>query len=52
VSTASDATPLWIPQLAMAAGSIVLLVAFVDELVLEWQGRRRPIQVEALPHHE
>ncbi len=40
VSTASDATPLWIPQLAMAAGTLVLLVAFADELVLEWQGRR------------
>ncbi|HMR70786.1 MAG TPA: TRAP transporter small permease subunit [Rubrivivax sp.] len=40
ISTGNDATPLWIPQLAMAAGSIVLLVAFVDELVLELRGRR------------
>ena len=34
ISQGNDATPLWIPQLAMAAGSIVLLVAMVDDLVL------------------
>jgi TRAP-type C4-dicarboxylate transport system permease small subunit len=41
VSTGNDATPLWIPQLAMAAGTIILLVAFVDELVLQLTGRRQ-----------
>ncbi len=40
ISTGSDATPLWIPQLAMAFGSVILLIAFIDELVLEIQGRR------------
>ena len=40
ISTANDATPLWIPQLAMAAGSVILVVALVDELVLEWRGLR------------
>jgi TRAP-type C4-dicarboxylate transport system permease small subunit len=40
ISTANDATPLWIPQLAMAAGSLLLVVALVDELVLEWRGQR------------
>jgi TRAP-type C4-dicarboxylate transport system permease small subunit len=40
ISTANDATPLWIPQIAMAAGAIVLLVAFVDELVVELRGGR------------
>lgn len=40
ISTSNDATPLWIPQLAMAIGSAILLVAFIDELVLELQGRR------------
>ena len=40
ISTGNDATPLWIPQLSMAAGTLVLLIAFVDELVLELQGRR------------
>ncbi|WP_096697403.1 TRAP transporter small permease [Polaromonas sp. AER18D-145] len=40
ISTGSDATPLWIPQLAMAFGAVILVVAFMDELVLEIQGRR------------
>ena len=34
ISQGNDATPLWIPQLAMAAGAIVLFIAMVDELVL------------------
>ena len=42
VSTGNDATPLWIPQLAMAAGTLVLFVALVDDLVLEWKGARVP----------
>jgi TRAP-type C4-dicarboxylate transport system permease small subunit len=51
ISTANDATPLWIPQLAMAAGSLILLIAFVDEFVRELQGRRaRP--VAALSQHD
>jgi len=41
VSTGNDATSLWIPQIAMALGTIVLLVALVDELVLELRGKRR-----------
>jgi TRAP-type C4-dicarboxylate transport system permease small subunit len=40
ISTGNDATPLWIPQLTMAIGTLVLLVAFVDELVLALRGRR------------
>lgn len=40
VSTASDATPLWIPQIAMAVGTVVLLIAFIDEWVLQWRGQR------------
>jgi TRAP-type C4-dicarboxylate transport system permease small subunit len=52
VSTGNDATPLWIPQLAMACGTLVLLVAFVDELVREWNGERLPaLPAEAL-HNE
>ncbi len=52
ISTGNDATPLWIPQLAMAAGTLVLLIAFADELVLEWTGRRvQRASGEAL-HHE
>ncbi|KPF70499.1 C4-dicarboxylate ABC transporter substrate-binding protein [beta proteobacterium AAP99] len=40
ISTANDATPLWIPQIGMAVGAIVLAIAFIDELVLELRGRR------------
>jgi TRAP-type C4-dicarboxylate transport system permease small subunit len=40
ISTSNDATPLWIPQLPMAAGTLILAIAFVDELALELRGRR------------
>jgi TRAP-type C4-dicarboxylate transport system permease small subunit len=39
ISTGNDATPLWIPQLGMAVGTLVLFIAFVDEFVIEWRGR-------------
>lgn len=42
VSTSADATPLWIPQLSMAAGTVILAVAFIDELALEIVGARIP----------
>jgi TRAP-type C4-dicarboxylate transport system permease small subunit len=49
ISTGNDATPLWIPQLSMALGTIVLAIAFLDELVLELRGRRAaPQSGEAL----
>jgi TRAP-type C4-dicarboxylate transport system permease small subunit len=40
ISTSNDATPLWIPQLSMAVGTVILALALVDELVLEWRGQR------------
>jgi len=40
ISTSNDATPLWIPQLSMAVGGVILVVALLDELVLELRGRR------------
>lgn len=40
ISTGNDATPLWIPQISMAVGALVLFIAFVDDLVLELRGRR------------
>jgi len=43
VSTGNDATPLWIPQLTMAVGTVILAIAFVDELVLELIGARVPV---------
>lgn len=41
ISTGIDATPLWLPQLAMAVGTVIFAIAFVDELVLEILNRRR-----------
>jgi TRAP-type C4-dicarboxylate transport system permease small subunit len=40
VSTGNDATPLWIPQVSMALGAVVLLVALLDDLLLELRGKR------------
>lgn len=40
ISTANDATPLWIPQLGMAVGALIFAIALLDALVLEARGRR------------
>jgi TRAP-type C4-dicarboxylate transport system permease small subunit len=52
VSTGNDATPLWIPQIAMAVGTVVLLVALVDEWVLELRGLRQPPNEAEALHNE
>jgi len=33
ISQGQDATPLWIPQLVMAAGTVVLAIALIDNLL-------------------
>ena len=49
ISTSSDATPLWIPQLAMALGTVILAIAFIDEFLLELSGKRVSLEsTEAL----
>ena len=52
ISTSNDATPLWIPQLAMAVGAVVLLIALVDDWVLELRGQRKAIDSEEALHNE
>jgi len=52
ISTGNDATPLWIPELAMAIGTTVLLIAFADELALEWRGQRSARVTDEALHHE
>jgi TRAP-type C4-dicarboxylate transport system permease small subunit len=47
VSQGNDATPLWIPQIAMALGAIVLAIAMVDDLVLHIRGRHPKASPEA-----
>lgn len=39
ISQGNDATPLWIPQIAMAVGAVVLLVAMIDDFVLALRGK-------------
>ena len=43
ISTANDATPLWLPQTLMAIGTTILAIAMIDELVLEVTGKRRAL---------
>ena len=52
ISTSNDATPLWIPQVAMALGTVVLLIALVDEWVLELRGRREAVESAEALHNE
>ena len=39
ISQGIDATPLWIPQLAMAIGAVILLIAVVDDFIQVSLGR-------------
>lgn len=52
ISTANDATPLWIPQSTMAIGALIFLIAMIDELVAELRGRRRAAAVQEALHNE
>jgi TRAP-type C4-dicarboxylate transport system permease small subunit len=52
ISTGNDATPLWIPQLAFALGTLVLTIAFADEFVLELRGRRALAASDEAMHNE
>ena len=50
ISVGIDATPMWIPQIFMALGTIVFFIAFCDELVLELLGKRKAVDKEGTPH--
>ncbi len=52
ISTGNDATPLWIPQIAMAVGTVILLIAFMDEWWLQLTGRRKTAISEEALHNE
>ncbi len=39
VSQGVDATPLWLPQLSLAVGAVVFLIALLDDLVMTTLGR-------------
>jgi TRAP-type C4-dicarboxylate transport system permease small subunit len=51
ISQGNDATPLWIPEIAMAVGSVVLAIAMADDLVLLLRRRtlaRAPDELKAI----
>ena len=52
ISTSNDATPLWIPQISMAVGAVILLIAFIDDLVMEIQGKRVVFESAKALHNE
>ena len=52
ISTGNDATPLWIPQIVMGLGAVILLIAFIDELVLELSGKRVKTDSDEMLHNE
>jgi TRAP-type C4-dicarboxylate transport system permease small subunit len=52
ISQGADATPLWIPQLTMAAGAVVMFIAFLDDFVCLVAGRPNvPQTPDAEPAH-
>lgn len=44
ISQGNDATPLWIPQIGMALGAIVLFIGVLDELILHIVRRHTAVQ--------
>lgn len=38
ISTGDDATPLWIPQIAMAVGTLIFFIAVLDETIRRIRG--------------
>lgn len=51
ISVGIDATPMWIPQIFMALGTIIFFIALFDDLVLELRGKRQN-KVNEDAHHE
>src|SRR5690606_9945841 len=39
ISTGEDASPLWIPQLSMALGTVIFFIAMLDETLCRLRGR-------------
>jgi TRAP-type C4-dicarboxylate transport system permease small subunit len=53
ISTGLDATPLWIPQIAMALGTIGLFFAFIEELIYVVKYKELvPSNTEEMAHTE
>jgi TRAP-type C4-dicarboxylate transport system permease small subunit len=51
ISTGNDATPLWLPQLGMAGGTVLLAIAFIDLLAQDIAGTRTIAPPDSEPAH-
>lgn len=51
ISQGQDAIPIWIPQLSMAIGSVLLAVCFWDNLVRLIILKKHAIQSDVISHH-
>ncbi len=51
ISQGQDATPLWIPQLGMSIGAILLAICFWDNLVRLFVLKKHAIEAEKLRQH-
>jgi len=50
ISTGEDATPLWIPQLSMAVGTVIFFIALLDETICRLRGKPEDISQETTLH--
>jgi len=51
ISQGQDATPLWIPQLGMSVGAILLAICFWDNLIRLFVLKAHAIESEGLKQH-
>ena len=51
ISQGQDATPIWIPQLGMSIGAVLLAVCFWDNLIRLLVLKQHAIQSNVLEHH-
>lgn len=50
ISTGEDASPLWIPQLSMALGTVIFFIAMLDETLCRLRGRPDSTAQETVLH--
>ena len=51
VSQGQDATPIWIPQIAMVVGTVILAIAMADHLIRLLFTREHGIAAESVDRH-
>jgi TRAP-type C4-dicarboxylate transport system permease small subunit len=51
ISQGQDATPLWIPQIAMCVGAVLLAICFWDNLVRLFVDKQHAISIETVQEH-